>query len=174
VPVVLYGCETWLLILREECRLRLFKYGVLRRIFWSKCDELTGNWNRLHNEELYDLYFSSNIIEWSKREKRNGETCSMQHVACMGRGDFCTAVWWRNRRKGNHFKDRSLVGRIILKWAFKNWNAAVMKYCNAVYIRSEFSWFHKWPNYVSCLQLPVLVLMQRKNKPVQTLTWFLV
>jgi len=49
-PVVLYGCETWFLTLREECRLR-----VLRGIFGSKSDEVTGEWRRLHNEELDDL-----------------------------------------------------------------------------------------------------------------------
>jgi hypothetical protein len=49
LPVVLYGCETWLLILREECRLRAFENRVLRRIFGPKMDEVTGEWTRLHN-----------------------------------------------------------------------------------------------------------------------------
>jgi hypothetical protein len=47
---------------REEHRLRVFENRVLRRIFWSKGDEVTGKWRRLHNEELYDLYSSQNII----------------------------------------------------------------------------------------------------------------
>ena len=55
VPVVLYGCETWSVTLREERRLRVFENRVLRRVFGSKMDELTGEWRKLHNEELSDL-----------------------------------------------------------------------------------------------------------------------
>jgi hypothetical protein len=56
LPVVLYGCETWSLTLREEQILRVFNNRVLRRIFGPKRDEATGEWRRLHNEELNDLY----------------------------------------------------------------------------------------------------------------------
>jgi hypothetical protein len=52
LPVALYGCETWSLTLREERRLRVFENRVLRRIFGSKRDEVTGEWRKLHNEEL--------------------------------------------------------------------------------------------------------------------------
>ena len=52
LPVVLYGCETWSLTLREERRLRMFENRVLRRIFGPKRDEVTGEWRKLHNEEL--------------------------------------------------------------------------------------------------------------------------
>jgi hypothetical protein len=55
LPVVLYGCEGWSLTLREECRLRVFENRVLRRIFDLKRDEVTGEWRRLHNKELYAL-----------------------------------------------------------------------------------------------------------------------
>jgi hypothetical protein len=55
LPVVLYGCETWSLTLREEHRLRVFENRVLRRIFGPKRDEVTGYWRKLHNEELHNL-----------------------------------------------------------------------------------------------------------------------
>jgi hypothetical protein len=56
LPVVLYGCETWSLTLREESRLRVFENRVLRSIFGLKRGEVTGEWRKLHNEELHDLY----------------------------------------------------------------------------------------------------------------------
>jgi hypothetical protein len=55
LPVVLYGCESWSLTFREECRLRVFENRVLRRIFGPKRDEVRGEWRRLHNKELYAL-----------------------------------------------------------------------------------------------------------------------
>jgi len=61
LPVVLYGCETWSLTLREERSLRMFENRVLRRIFGSKRDEVTEEWRKLHNDEFHDLYSSSNI-----------------------------------------------------------------------------------------------------------------
>jgi hypothetical protein len=56
LPVVLYGCETWSLTLREEHRLRVFENKVLGRIFGPKRDEVTGEWRKLHNEELHNWY----------------------------------------------------------------------------------------------------------------------
>jgi hypothetical protein len=69
LPVVLYGCETWSLSLREECRLRVIESRVLSRIFGPKRDEVTGEWRRLHNKELYALYSSPNIIRVSKSRR---------------------------------------------------------------------------------------------------------
>jgi hypothetical protein len=69
LPVILYGCETWFLTLREEQRLRVFENRVLRSIFGSKRDEATGEWRRLHNEELNDLYSSPNIIRVIKARR---------------------------------------------------------------------------------------------------------
>ena len=56
LPVVLCGCETWSLVLREKRRLRVFENRVLRKIFGPTKDEDTGEWRKLHNEELNDLY----------------------------------------------------------------------------------------------------------------------
>jgi hypothetical protein len=90
--LVLYGFETWSLTLREEHRLRVFENRVLRRIFGQKRDEVTGEWRKLHNKELCDLYSSPSIIRIikSRRMKLAG------HVARMG-------------EKNNAF--RLLVGR---------------------------------------------------------------
>ena len=68
-PVVLYGCETWSLTLREEHRLRLFENKVLRKIFGGKRDEITGEWRKLHNSELHALYSSPNIIRSLKSRR---------------------------------------------------------------------------------------------------------
>jgi hypothetical protein len=67
--VVLYGCETWSLTLREEHKLRVFEKRVLRRIFGPKRDEVTGGWTKLHNEELHNLYSSPSIIRMIKSRK---------------------------------------------------------------------------------------------------------
>ena len=56
LPVVLYGCETWSLTVGEERRLGVFENRVLRRIFGPKKEEVKGEWRKLHNEELNDLY----------------------------------------------------------------------------------------------------------------------
>jgi len=62
LPVVLYGCETWSLTLKEERRLRVLEKRMLRRIFGPKRDEVKGGWRKLYNEELNDLFCSPNIV----------------------------------------------------------------------------------------------------------------
>ena len=87
-PVVLYGCETWSLSLREEIRLRVFENRVLRRVFGPKRDEVTGEWRKLHNEELNDLYSLPNIVRvvksrrmrWAGHVARMGEDRGMHRV----------------------------------------------------------------------------------------------
>ena len=68
-PVVLYGCETWSLTLREERKLRVYENMVLRRIFGPRRDEVTGERWRLHNEELNNLYSSPNIVRVIKSRR---------------------------------------------------------------------------------------------------------
>jgi len=72
LPVVLYGCETWTLALREECRLRVFENRVLRNIFGPKRDEVTGEWRKLYNTQ----YFSgikSRRVRWAGHVAHMGE-----------------------------------------------------------------------------------------------------
>ena len=66
LPLVLCGCETWSLTLREERTLRVFENRVLRGIFGPKRDEVTGKWRLIHNDELNDLYCSPNIVRVTK------------------------------------------------------------------------------------------------------------
>jgi hypothetical protein len=76
----MYECETWSLTLREEHRLKVFESRVLRRIFGPRRGELTGDWRKLHNEELHKLYSSSNIIRMIKSKMKRWTG----HVARMG------------------------------------------------------------------------------------------
>jgi hypothetical protein len=80
LPLVLYGCETWSLTLREEHRLRVFENRMLRRIFGPKRDQATGEWRKFYNEELRDLYSSPSIIRIFKSRRMRWAG----HVARMG------------------------------------------------------------------------------------------
>jgi hypothetical protein len=82
LPVVLYGCETWSLTLREEHRLRVFENRVMRRIFGPKRDEVTGEWRKLDGGELHNLYSSPDIIRQIKSRRLRWAG----HVARMGEG----------------------------------------------------------------------------------------
>ena len=82
----LYGCETWSLTLREERRLRVFENRMMRRIFGPKREEVTGEWRRLHNKELYALHFSLNISLVIK----SGRLRWAGSIACTGEGEVHT------------------------------------------------------------------------------------
>jgi hypothetical protein len=80
---VLYGCETWFLILKREYRTRVFANRLLRTIFGPKRDEVTGGWRKLHNEGLHNLYSSPSVI----RIIKSGKMRWVGHVARMGEED---------------------------------------------------------------------------------------
>ena len=84
MPVVLYGCETWSLTLREERRLSVFENGALRRVFGPKRDEVTGEWRKLHNEDLRDLYSLPNIAGGKIEKNAMGRACG-----AYGGGESC-------------------------------------------------------------------------------------
>jgi hypothetical protein len=97
-PVVLYWCETWFLTLREEHRLRVFENRVLRRIFGPKRDEMMGEWRKLHNKELHDLYSSPSIIRIMKSRRMRWSS----HVARMVRRESHIDYWWESQRERDH------------------------------------------------------------------------
>ena len=110
MPVVLYGCETWSLTLREERRLWAFENRVLRRVFRPKRDEVTGEWRKLHNEELSDRYCSPNIV----RGIKCGRMRWAGHVARMEerRGVYRVLVGG-NLKERDYLGDPGVDGRII-------------------------------------------------------------
>ena len=102
----MYGCETWSLTLREERRLRVFENRVLRRIFWPKRDEVTGECRKLHYEELSDLYSSPKIVQMIKLRK----VIWARHVARTGQRRGVYRVWV-GKSEG-----KKLLGRPSLRW----------------------------------------------------------
>ena len=84
------------------------------KIFGSKRVEVTGEWRKLHNEELSDLYCSPNIIWVIKSRGMRWEG----HVACRG-GEVCTGFWWGNLREKEHLDDPGTDGKIISRWIFR-------------------------------------------------------
>jgi len=118
LPVVLYGCETWSLIMREEHRLRVFENRVLRRIFGPKRDEVTGEWRKLHNEELTHLSSSANIVRVIKSRKMRWAG----HVACMGEGKGMYRVLVGKPVVRDRWGDPDIDGRIILRWISRKWD----------------------------------------------------
>ena len=95
----------------------MFESGVLRRVFGPKRDEITGEWRKLHNEELSDLYSLPNIVRVVKLRRMSWAG----HVAGWGRGEVCTGFWLANLRERDHWGDPDIDGRIILRWIFRKW-----------------------------------------------------
>jgi hypothetical protein len=108
----------WSITLREERRLRLFEYRVLRRIFGPRRDEVTGEWRKLHNEKLNDIYPAPNTVRVIKSRRRRW----VGHVARMGRGMAYTVFWRGNLRERDHLGEPNEGGRIILRWIFIKWD----------------------------------------------------
>jgi hypothetical protein len=98
--------------LREERKPRVFENRVLRRIFGPKSDEVTGEWRKLHNKELHDLYYSPTIVRVVKSRRIRWAV----HVAArMGRGEACTGFLCGNLKERDHWGDPGIDERIILR-----------------------------------------------------------
>jgi hypothetical protein len=107
--------------LREERRLMVFENRVLRTVSGPKRDELTGEWIKLHSEELGDLFSLPNIVRVVKSRRMRWAG----HVARMGEGEVCTGFWWGNLRERDHWGDPYVDGRIILRWVFRKWGGGL-------------------------------------------------
>jgi len=108
--------------LREERRLRVFEDRVLRRVFAPKRDMVTGEWRKLHNEVLNDLYSLPNIVRVVKSRGMRWAG----HVARIGaRIEVCTGCWWGSLRERGHWGDQDVDGRIILRWLFRKLEGVV-------------------------------------------------
>ena len=121
LPVVLYGCETWSLILREERRLRVFENRVLRRVFGPKTDEVTGNGENYIVRNLVICTPYPIFCGWLKSRRMRWAG----HVARMGKGRGVHRVLVRKPEGKNHWGDPDIDGRIILRSIFRKWEGVV-------------------------------------------------
>ena len=116
LPVVFVWVWNLVTYIEGGTQTGVFENRVLRRIFGPKMDEVTGEWRKLHNEELNDLYCLPYIFRVIKSRKM----IWAGHVTRMGgRGEAYTGFWCGNLRERNHLGDRGVDGRIILKWIFR-------------------------------------------------------
>ncbi|KAJ4451062.1 hypothetical protein ANN_02499 [Periplaneta americana] len=150
-PVVLYGCATWTLTLREEQRLRVFENRVLSKIFGAKRDEVTGEWRKLHNAELHELYPSPDIIgniksrrlRWAGHVARMGESRNAYRVL-VGRPEGKRPLGRPRRRWGDNIKmDLREVGYDDRDWINlaqdrDQWRAYVRAAMNSGFLKSHF------------------------------------
>jgi hypothetical protein len=112
LPVVLYGCETWSVTLREEQGLRVFGNRVLRGIFGPKRDEVTGEWRKLHSGELHNLYSSPDFIRQMKSRRMRWAG----HVTRMGAGRNVYRVLVGKPEGKRSLEDQGVDGRMGSKW----------------------------------------------------------
>jgi len=94
---------------------------VLRRMFGPRRDEVTGEWRRLHNEELNDLYCSPNVVRVIKLRRMRG-LCMWR--VWVRRGGFIGS-WLGNRRERDHWGDLGIDGWIILEWISSRWDVGI-------------------------------------------------
>jgi hypothetical protein len=88
----------------------VFENRILKRILGPKMDDVTGEWRKLHNEELHNLYLSSNIIRQIKlRRVRQG----MWHA---WEKEKCTRLWWESPKEGDHSEDQGIGGKMASEW----------------------------------------------------------
>ena len=101
--------------MREKHRPRVFENRELRRILGPKRDGVTGEWRKLHNEELNDLFSSPNIVRVIKLRRMRWAG----HVARVEEGRGVHKFWWGNLSEKDHWGDQDVDGRIILRWIFR-------------------------------------------------------
>jgi hypothetical protein len=106
IPVILYGCKTWSLILREEHRLRVFENRVLRRIFGLKRDEVRGGGRKLYNKRFHNLYSLPSIIRMFKSRTMRWEG----QLERMRRNRMHVGYWWESQKERDHLEDQGVGG----------------------------------------------------------------
>ena len=111
---------------------------MLRRIFGPRKDEVMGEWRRLHNEELNDLYSSPNNVRVVKSRRKRWAG----HVACMGEERVCIGSRWGNRRERDHWGGLGVDGWIISGRIFRRWNVAIW---------TGLGWPRMWRTVVSAV-----------------------
>jgi hypothetical protein len=112
----------------------MFENRVLRRIFGPKRDEVTGEWRKLYNGELHNLYSSPDII----RRINSRRMWRAKHVARMEeREETCTGFWWESPKERDHLKDRGIDGRMGLEWISR-------RLTGGMGAGSGFTWLKIW------------------------------
>ena len=119
---------------------------VLRRIFGPRRDEVTGEWRKLHNEELNDLYSSPSIV-WVIKSRRMRWA---SHVARMGEMRSVYRVWWGNPWERHHLRDPGVEGRIKLAWIFRKYDVGT----DWIQLAQDRDRWHALVNAVTNLRVP--------------------
>jgi hypothetical protein len=117
LPAAFYECETWFLTFTKGHSLRVLQKRVFNRIFGPARDEVTGRCRKVHNEELSNLYLSSDITRMIKSRKMRWPG----HVTRMERLEMRTKFWLESLKVRNNSEDLGVDGKIILKWTVGKW-----------------------------------------------------